>query len=193
MKLRSLVAVALLAPAAAFAAQPSKSGSGVEVGGFIGYETDDVSGLALRFDGEVPLKQLAPQLQLSVVGSIGYSYLTDSNGFDGVDFKSHVFKFVPALRFTVPLNQQFSLFGDAGLGLAFVHAKIEGTGPFGGSTSDNSVNLMMRFGGGAWFHVNPQLKLGMMLEVDPIFGDYGFNGANSQTTFNILFGAMFRM
>ena len=148
MKLRSLVAVALLAPAVALAAPTagtksttkagarttstpakpaasSSSGSstdgtplaGLEVGGFIGYETDDLSGLSLRFDGEVPFRELSPQVKLSLVGSFGYSHLT----WDPVPwakFTANVFKFVPAARFTLPLNEQFSVFGDAGLGLA---------------------------------------------------------------------------
>ncbi len=199
MKLRSLIAVALLAPAVALAAPASRSTAaaspldGIQVGGFIGYETDDVSGLALRLDGEIPFRDLAPQVKLSWVGSLGYSHLTDSN-FGG-DFTSNVFKVVPAARFTVPLNPQFSVFGDVGLGLAFVSAKLSVSSPFFGtiSQSDSSVNLMMRFGVGAWYHANDRLKIGAMLELDPIFGDYGFNGASSQTTFNFLVGLMYRL
>ena len=144
MKLRSLLALALFAPAAVLAAPaakapaaktaaaPAKSAAapassspmqGLEVGGFIGYETDDVSGLSLRLDAELPFRDLSPQVKLSFVGSIGYSRLTDSQF--GVDFTANVLKFVPAARFTMPVNPQFSVFGDAGLGLAYVGAKVE--------------------------------------------------------------------
>lgn len=198
MKLRSLLAVALLAPAVALAAPPSRAAApatgsplaGLQVGGFIGYETDTVSGLSLRLDGEVPFRDLAPQVKLSWVGSIGYSRLTDSPGF-GADFKSNVFKIVPAARFTVPLAPQFSVFGDVGLGLAYVSATIDT--PFFPSQTDSTLNLMMRFGVGAWYEVNPQVKIGAMLELDPIFGDYGFSGASSQTTFIIQAGMMYRL
>jgi opacity protein-like surface antigen len=215
MKVRSLLAVALLTPTLAFAAQPAAPKSapqakssaaapaaqsapasqagGLELGGFIGYETDDVSGIALRLDGELPFKALSPQVRMSWVGSIGYSHLTESVPYG--DFTSNMIKIVPAARFTLPINPQFDVFGDVGLGLAYVSAKVETNIPFFGSTStsDSSLNVMMRFGAGAWFHVNPQLKVGAMLEFDPIFGDYGFSGASSQNTFNILAGAMFRM
>ena len=226
MKVRSLLAVALLAPSLALAAPSSGSKSsaksssssqakssaaapasqaappsqygGLSVGGFIGYETDDVSGLALRLDGELPFKALSPAVNMSWVGSIGYSHLTESVPFG--DFTSNVLKIVPAARFTLPLNPQFDVFGDVGLGIAYVSANIDIHPPFGGgaSFSDSTFNIMMRFGAGAWFHVNPQLRVGAMLEFDPIFGDYGFSGANgvtgsSQNTFNILAGAMYRL
>jgi opacity protein-like surface antigen len=216
MKLRSLLAVALLAPAVALAAAPppapkskptsskpapapaaesqsSSASSGLEVGGFIGYETDNVSGLALRFDAELPFQALSPQVKMSWVGSVGFSYLTESVPFG--DFTAYVFKIVPAARFTLPLNPQFSVFGDAGLGLAYVSAKTEVTIP--GFTTvkadDSSLNIMMRLGVGAWYQVNPRMKVGGMLEFDPIFGDFGFSGASSQNTFNILAGLMYKL
>jgi opacity protein-like surface antigen len=227
MKVRSLLAVALLAPAVAFAApaagssKSSKSSSsgqakssaaspqqaaapasqygGLEVGGFIGYETDSVSGLALRLDGELPFRDLSPQVKMSWVGSIGYSHLTETVGW--ADVTTNMIKVVPSARFTLPLNPQFDVFGDVGLGIAYVSATIDVHPPFGipsSSFSDSTFNIMMRIGAGAWFHVNPQLKVGAMLEFDPIFGDYGFSGANgvtasSQNTFNILAGAMYRL
>lgn len=226
MTLRSLVAVAMLAPAVAFAAptsgsktgktsssssssaskSTSSSGStsatagtpleGLEVGGFLGYETDDLSGLSLRFDGELPFRQLTPEIKLSLVGSLGYSRLTWDETF--WKMTANVIKLVPAARFTMPLNPQFSVFGDAGLGLAYISVKAEGKGPFanGWSTSDSSFNIMMRLGVGAWYHVNPQLKVGAMLEFDPVFGDYGYSGngvGGTQNTFLIQIGGMFRL
>ncbi len=214
MKLRSLVAVALLVPAAALAA-PSKPGAskppparpaaasssgggqlqGLQVGGFIGYETDDLSGLSLRVDGEIPFQQLSPQVKLSFVGSLGYSRLSWDVPFG--DLTANVVKIVPAARFTLPLNPQFEVFGDAGLGLAYVSMKYEAN-VFGQtfSASDSSLNIMMRLGAGAFYLVNPQLKLGAMIELDPVFGDYGYaaNGiGGSQNTFLFQVGAMFKL
>jgi opacity protein-like surface antigen len=223
MKVRTLLALALLAPSLALAAPssgskssskpsssaaapqqapaPSSQYGGLEIGGFLGYETDDVSGVALRVDGELPFKALSPQLRMSWLGSIGYSHLTESIAF--ADVTTNVLKIVPAARFTLPLNPQFDVFGDVGLGIAYVSATVDFNSPFPGvpapgSISDSTFNIMMRFGAGAWFHVNPQLKVGAMLEFDPIFGDFGFAGANgvtgsSQNTFNILAGLMYRL
>ena len=218
MKLRSLIAVALLVPAAALAAPtagskstakpasstaaskpaapaktaatPTSSGSpiqGLEVGGFLGYETDDVSGFSLRVDGEIPFQDLSPQVKLSWVGSLGYSRLTEDVPFGS--FTVNLVKIVPAARFTLPLNPQFSVFGDAGLGLYYGSWKIETNIPFFGSTSisDSEFSIMMRIGAGAWYHVNEQLKLGAMLEFDPMFGDF------DQNTFLVQAGAMFRL
>ena len=222
MKIRSLLAVALLAPAVTLAApaagskSSSKSSStaaapastsqaappsqygGLSVGGFLGYETDDVSGVALRVDGELPFQALSPQVKMSWVGSIGYSHLTKSSA--GLDWTANVIKIIPAARFTLPINPQFDVFGDVGLGLAYVGITVDTPAipPFfagvpGGSASDSSFNIMMRIGAGAWFHVNPQLRVGAMLEFDPIFGDFGASGVSSQNTFNILAGMMYRL
>jgi hypothetical protein len=202
MKVRSLFALALaalLAPAAALAAPTSTSraapvattSSALDIGGFVGYETDDLSGIALRVDGELPFQMLAPQVKLSWVGSIGFSHLTEEQGVPGasVDVTANVLKIIPAARFTFPLNQQFSLFADGGLGLYYASLEAKTTVPFFGSTTvdDSEFSVMMRIGGGAWFNVNPTTKIGASLEFDPYFGDF------DQTTFVVQAGAMFRM
>jgi opacity protein-like surface antigen len=217
MKIRTLLAVALLAPAVALAAPASKSSAapaasssptagtaleGLEVGGFIGYETADLSGLSLRLDGELPFRTLTQPgattpVKLSWVGSLGYSYLT-WDPIPSAKMTANVFKLVPAARFTLPLNPQFSVFGDAGLGLAYVRASVDFSGPYAwvGSQSASSINLMMRLGVGGWYTVNPKLKLGAMLEFDPVFGDYGYSGYGvgaSQNTFLIQVGGMFKL
>lgn len=196
---RLIVGIALLAAGSASAAPPPSSPStgsaleGLEVGGLVGYEADTVSGLSLRVDGALPFRDLSPQVKLSLVGSLGYSRL--SEGVLYGDFTSNVFKIVPAARLSVPLNPRLSLFGDVGVGLAFVSAKVETNVPFLGrsSSSASTVNLMMRFGAGTWYRVSPKLALGAMLELDPIHGDYGFSGRPSQTTFLVMGGAMYRL
>jgi opacity protein-like surface antigen len=203
MKVRSLLALALaalLVPAVALAAPArgaapaasSRSGiQGRSVGGVGGYETADLSGLALRVDGEMPFRALSPQLDLSFVGSIGYSRLTDSEGGFGFEFDTtaNILKFIPAARFSFAVNPQFTLFGDAGLGLYYASLEVETTDPFFGTVSvdDSEFSIMMRLGVGAWYHLNDQTRIGAMLELDPYFGDF------DQTTFNILGGAMFRL
>jgi hypothetical protein len=188
MKVRSLFALALaalLVPAAASAA-PAKTApassptQGLSVGGFVGYETDDLSGVALRLDGELPYRALSPQVNLSWVGSLGLSFLSEDN----VD--ATVFKIIPAARFTFPVNPQLSVFGDAGLGLYYASLSLDNV-PAGFDDSDSEFSIMMRFGGGLWYQLNPQTRIGAAIEFDPYFGDF------DQTTFIIQGGAMFRM
>lgn len=204
MKIRSLIAAvvaALLVPALASAAPakaaPASSGStasggglsiqGLSVGGFVGYTTDDLSGFALRADAELPFRKLTPQLNLSWVGSVGYSRMTDS-AF-GIDVTGNVLTIVPAARFTFPVNPQISLFGDAGLGLYYASLKTEMDIPFFGrqSASDSEFSLMMRFEVGAFYQVNPKTQLGALIGIDPMFGDF------DQNPWNIMVGAMFKI
>jgi hypothetical protein len=179
------------------AAAPAVRGPGelLQVGGFIGYEADDVSGLALRVDGALPFRDLGPQVKMSWVGSLGYSHLTESRPPFSA-FSSELVKLVPAARFTFPVDPKVDVVADVGLGLAFVWAKLESNIPFFGNleSTSSSRNLMMRFAAGAWLKLGPQLALGAMLELDPIFGDYGGSlGGRSQTTFSILAGAAYRL
>jgi hypothetical protein len=198
MKARPLLAVALaatLAPAVSSAA-PRTTGSqapsmqNLSVGGFIGYETDDLSGLALRLDGEMPFTALSEQATLSLVGSVGYSYLTED--FEGTtyDFTAHVLKVIPAARISFAINPQFTLFGDAGLGVYYAAVNIDTPDPiFNDAVEDEfgGFGIMMRIGGGAWYHLSPTMRIGAGIEFDPYFGDF------DQTTFIAQVGAMFRL
>ncbi len=202
MNVRSLLGIALatlLIPAAASAAPRGSApvaSSGLSLGGFIGYESDDLGGPAFRFDGELPFQALSPGVNLSWVGSIGYSRLTKSVGAFGVaaDITANVFKFIPAARFSFVLSPQFSLFADGGLGIYHAQETFESVffDPFSGtylrgSISDSTTSLMMRFAGGAWLQVNPQTRIGAAIEYSPYFGDF------DQNTFTFQIGAMFRM
>lgn len=183
------------APAKA-AASPSTTGR-LEVGGFAGYETADFSGPSLRADAELPVRPLSRGVKLSVVGSVGYSRLTWSPGFS-VEGAADVVKLVPALRFTLPVAPKVSAFADAGLGLAWVQADIDLPPAFNAAdVGDSTWNVMLRLGAGAWLHATDRLKLGVLLELDPILGDFGFASApgvtgGSQTTFVAQLGAQYR-
>jgi hypothetical protein len=131
-------------PVARTSAADASSGGGLEVGGFVGYETADFSGPSLRLDGELPVRQLSRQLRLSAIGSVGYSHLTWSPGLD-VKGTADVVKLVPALRLMLPVARSFSVFGDAGVGLAYVSARIGLPASFGAASfGDSTVNLMFR-------------------------------------------------
>jgi opacity protein-like surface antigen len=193
---RSAPAPAHPTPRTSQAAAPSQGG--LELGGFVGYEAADFSGPSLRLDAELPLRQAAGRLKLSVLGSLGYSRLTWNPGF-GVKATADVVKLAPALRLTLPLARRFSIFGDVGVGVAYVSAKVDLPAAFAApSFTDSTLNLMLRLGAGAWYHATERLKLGVLLELDPIFGDFGFKTRSgvtggSQTTFLALVGAQVRL
>ena len=213
MHVRSLLAAALLAAPLAASAQARPAAKAaplaqsrpavrsstaaapksLAVGGWLGYEMGDLDGVALRLEGELPFQQLTPEIALSLVGSVGYSRLSEDLG-GGFDITANLLKFVPAARFTLPVNPQLSLFGDAGLGLYYASLTADTIDfdpvtfqPRRAEVSDSAVGLMMRLGVGGFFQVNPQLRVGGALVLDPMFGDY------DDTTFTIQVGASFQL
>jgi opacity protein-like surface antigen len=182
--LAPLVAVALAIPAIATAQAPAQA---LSIGGFVGYETGDLDGIQLRAEAELPYRQLTPEIGLSWVGSLGYSRLSDE-AF-GVEIVANLVKAVPTARFTLPVNPQLSLFGDAGLGLYYASISTEFSTPFFGqqSASDSSFGLMLRLGVGAFFQLNERTRIGGGLQLDPMFGDY------DDSTFTIQVGLSYRM
>lgn len=199
MKVRSLPAAALVAllavpalataqakkaPAAqTMAAPPARAGGpALSMSGLVGYETGDLDGIVLRVDGEMPIQKLSPQLWLSGVGSVGFSHLSES--VFGFDTTANLLKVVPTARITLPVTPQFSLFGDAGLGLYYASVSVET--PLG-DVSDSSLGMMLRFGAGGFFQLNERMKLGAELQLDPMFGDY------DDATFSILAALSYRL
>jgi opacity protein-like surface antigen len=187
MNARSLLAVALAAlvfPLAA-PAQTGPASDALSLGGWLGYESGDADGFQLRADAELPFQQLTPQIKLSLVGSVGYTFA----GYDllGADVSVNRLKIVPAARFTLPVNPQFSLFGDAGIGLHYTSVDVDYDQFAGFDYDDSELGLMLRFAAGAFFHVNPQVRIGGQVVIDPIFGDY------DDTTFAFMAGAMFQL
>ncbi|HEX9402008.1 MAG TPA: hypothetical protein VF912_18000 [Anaeromyxobacter sp.] len=162
----------------------------LQLGGFLGYESDGVAGIAPRVDGEVPFRAILPPLQLSWVGSIGFSHLTrsqDAYGF-GVATTANVLKVLPAARLSFALTPQLTLFADTGLGLYYASTTIDDSTPyFGGTSTSHGLGFVTRFGLGAWYQLREKLKVGAALELDPYFGEF------DHTTFVMQAGAMFRM
>ncbi len=162
------------------------------IGGWIGYEMGDLDGLQLRGEYVMPYQKLSPQVALSFVGAIGYSYLTTSTAtpFGDADTTANVLKFVPAARFSMPVAPQFTLFGDAGLGLYWASVNVKTPAGFGlGTTSASSsdVGFMLRFGVGGFYKLNPKMQIGASLYLDPMFGGYEDN------TFTILAGLAYAL
>lgn len=196
MHVRSLLAVVLAALLAAPAVASAQAGRGTQkpppaapprslsVGGWIGYEMGDFDGVQLRVDGELPFQQLTPQVGLSFVGSIGYTRAGE-DAF-GLDVTVSRLKLVPAARFTLPVNPQLSVFGDAGLGIHYT--SIDFDFDFGGIDFDDSeISLLLRLGAGAFYQVNPRTRVGASLVLDPMFGDF------DDTTFTLLAGLMYQL
>ncbi len=196
----ALAAAALLAAPLAASAQATKTrasttratgtataaGDGLSVGGFIGFETGDLTGLALRADAELPFQQISPQVKLSLVGSLGYTHFGKDIPFGDITF--NVVQLVPAARFTLPVNPQLDLYGDGGLGLYFYHFSSKQTF-FGVAANDSGsgLGLLMRLAVGGFYKVSPQLKLGAELGVLPYFNKI------DTTDVTIMVGAMFAM
>lgn len=196
----ALAVVALLAAPVAASAQAMKpkpgtvrgagtstaAGDGLSVGGFIGFETGDLTGLALRADAELPFQQLSPQLKLSLVGSLGYTHFGKDVPFGDITF--NVVQLIPAARFTLPINPQLDLYGDGGLGLYYYRFTSKQTlPPFGFVVNDSGsgIGLLMRLAVGGFYKVSPQLRLGAEVGVLPYFNKI------DTTDLTLLVGAMF--
>ncbi len=159
-----LVAALLAVPGAAHA--QSKS-SGVWLGGLFGLEAGNESGFHLRFDGEVPVARVAPNVSVAGVGSISFASLSH-------DLK--VFEFMPAARLNWAATPTFGAYGDIGLGLAVASQH---------SHTDSAA--AMRFLAGAYYEMNPRTRFTAEIGLHPHFGDY------DDTTFTLLIGAKFRI
>jgi hypothetical protein len=165
--LTALALASLLALPSAAQAQKS-SGSPVGLTGLIGFESgDNFSGLALRFDGDIGLTHLSPQVALNAVGTIGYSHLSgDADSWD----------FVPALRVVFDIKPKLNLYGDVGLGINHIS---------GGGFS--ATGATMRIGGGIQFALSSQWQLVGDAAFHPHWGDY------DKTTFTFLGGVRYRL
>jgi opacity protein-like surface antigen len=183
----SLAALLLSLPVAA-AAAPARApaGGGTEIGAFIGLEDGDGdTGFSLRLDGEFPYSALNPDVRLSFVGSVGWSRWDFDTGFGGADASLNILKFVPAARFSFGRSPTLRPYADAGIGLYYARQSVDIPGF--GSDSSSDVSILMRFAGGLQFQLSPTMSLGAEIGLTPYFGDV------DDTTFSLMFGAMFRM
>ncbi len=158
-------------------AAPAATSSGtttdaLSIGGAVGYEWgDNIGGFQLRADGELPFQQLTPQVKMSFVGSLGFTHST--YGIYGLDLTVNRVKIVPTARFTLPLNPQLSVYGDAGIGLHYTSVTWDYA--YFGKATDSGIGLMLRFGAGGFFQVNPRVRITGEFVLDPTFGTYHEN------------------
>lgn len=188
----ALVAAPLSASAQARGAraQPTQAAGSraLSIGGFVGAETGDLGGFSLRLDGEMAFQALSPQIALSLVGSIGYTNFGKDVLFGDISY--NILKVVPAARFTLPLNAQLDVYGDAGLGLYYFSSTLKQNVPPLGplpDRTDSGLGLMMRLGLGAFYKVSPQLRLGAEFGILPYFNEV------DTTDISLMVGAMFAL
>lgn len=199
MTLRSSLVAAvilgLLAGAQAARAQGAPGGLGtngataraLRVAGLAGLEVaSGETGLGLRVDGELPIQPMGPSVELSAVGSLGYTRFSDTSSTDSGDYSqaTNVLRLVPAARFSMPLAPRLGVYGDAGLGLYWARTSVET--PFGDG-SESGVGVTMRFAAGSGYDVTRQLRLGAELAWNPYFGDF------SDDTLSVLASLVYRL
>jgi hypothetical protein len=60
-------------------ATDASAAQALRVGGLVGFDlTDGESGLGLRVDGELPIQTIGPRIDLSAVGSLGFTRFSNS-------------------------------------------------------------------------------------------------------------------
>ena len=182
------------------APRAASAGSGLGVGVLLGMEAfDGNTGFALRADGVMDSKWIAPKVLLSGVMSVGYTRFSDGysnyDAFTGArvdyDWSENIIKFVPAARFTFDVAPQFGLYADAGIGLYFAtYNQTQRSNVYGipNQDYDNSAfGVAMRLGGGAFFKVADGVRLGGEIALNPYFGDY------ADSSFSLMALAQFRL
>ena len=198
----AVVLTALLVSTTALAqSRGSRGGSGLtNAAVLLGFEDGGPeSGLALRGDMEFMPTRIAPNANLSLVASLGFTHFGDSvyvrDGFADVreQWSSNLFKLLPAARISFDVAPRFGVYGDAGLGLYVATFSYEyeyrDAGYVGeySDYSDSALGVAMRLAGGARFAVTPTFELGAELGVNPYFGDY------DETTLSAMMLASFRL
>jgi outer membrane protein with beta-barrel domain len=168
-------------------ATEASAAQALRVGGLLGFDfTDGESGLGLRVDGELPIQRIGPRIDLSAVGSLGFTRFSDSTttAIGKYSQSTNIVKLVPAARFTIPLAPQVGVYADAGLGLYWARTSV-GT-PLE-DTSSSGVGVTMRFAAGGRYDVTERLGLGGELGWNPFLGDY------SDDTVSVLASVVYRL
>jgi outer membrane protein with beta-barrel domain len=197
--LRIAAALGLLLTSSAALAQgraTARSSSGLtNMGVLVGFEDGGPeSGLALRGDVEFMPTRIAPNANLSLVMSAGFTRFSDGFWYANdvrEEWSWNLFKLIPAARFSFDVAPRFGLYGDAGLGLYVGTFSWQHDYRYAGYTEDYSnteLGVAMRLAAGAKFLVTPTFQLGAELGVNPYFaGDY------DDTTLSAMLLASFRL
>jgi hypothetical protein len=122
---------------------------------------------------------IAPQLRLLVGARAAFAYHSHTAG------SLWLLEAVPDVKLRGALTEKLGVYGDIGLGLAFLHTSVDIPG---GSATDNSVPLTIQFGIGASLALTPDLSLVSEFRVDT----YTKSGSSVFIAFPTL-GLMWRM
>ncbi len=150
------------------------------------FESGVNAGFKLAGGAFYGLQTLKPGLVLQVGGTVGWTY----NGYASpIDGSLNSIDLLPTARLRLAVQPRLFVYGDGGLGLAFVHYKATISLYPGGpsfSSSGTDTALLVKLGGGVGYDIQPNLSL----TFEPAFNIYLKSG--SMTQFTMLVGALYR-
>lgn len=159
----------------------------------IPFESGVNAGFKLAGGAFYGLQTLKPGLVLQVGGTVGWTYNGYASPLDG---SLNTIDLLPTARLRLAVQPRLFVYGDGGLGLAIVHARITVPGvppippffPGSPSTTASSTDaaLLIKLGGGIGYDIQPNLSL----TFEPAFNIYVKSG--SITQFTMLVGALYR-
>lgn len=152
----------------------------------IPFESGVNAGFKLAGGAFYGVQTLKPGLVLQVGGTVGWTY----NGYASpIDGSLNTIELLPTARLRLAVQPRLFVYGDGGLGLAFVHYKTSFTvlpGFPSVSASGTDAALLIKLGGGIGYDIQPNLSL----TFEPAFNIYA--KSNSVTQFTMLVGALYR-
>jgi hypothetical protein len=172
----SAVLCIALMPALAQAAGPMVTAGSSDVGAFaaggtVGFQTgNSLTQFRLTGEGQYGLLMLQPQLELDLAGHLGLL----------VGDSVTTFEIVPEARIRYLVDRKLSLYGDAGLGIAFASVSV-------GPASASQTWGLLRFAGGVQYKITPQV----ILLGEPIGLNLYF-GTGSGFQYGLAAGALYR-
>jgi opacity protein-like surface antigen len=140
-------------PPKVFSNSPALGGSigALDFAGLLALDIPTESALTIgpRITGEgmYNLMDIAPQLRLAVGGRGSFAY--HSGDFDASFW---LLDFVPDAKLKFALMDELALYGDLGMGLAYIHGSA-------GDLSDSTASFTAQFGFGVSYAVTPNLNL----------------------------------
>jgi len=152
------------------ASGPSDVGA-VAVGGTVGFQTgNSLTQFRLTGEGQYGLLMLQPQWELDLAGHLGLL----------VGDSVTTFEIIPEARIRYLVDSKLSVYGDAGLGIAFASISV-------GPVSNSQTWGLLRFAGGVQYKITPQV----ILVGEPV-GLNVYFGTGSGFQYGLAVGALYR-
>lgn len=179
--LRAVVVAAMFLFAASASAQDGRTDAtttpadtAMRAGVLGGFEFEDDTGFGLRGDLELmPLSRLGNGT-LKLLGIASWTHFSQDEG--GIDATTNVFRLIPGVRATFPLQDRLGVYADGGLGIYHARLSIDdvfipGFGDVDGR-DDSETSLLVRFAGGGFYEVSETLRVVAEIGLLPHFGDF---------------------